>query len=114
MKIINRNSSGILAQKVDIANTFMTRLKGLMFKKNLEENTGMLIYPCNMIHTFFMRFPLDVLFLSKEYKVIHIIENMIPGKTSSFVRKGKYVLELPIGTIKRTNTKKGDHLYKIN
>jgi len=114
MEIINENTNKLLISNVIMADTFITRLKGLMFKKKLEENTAMLIHPCNMIHTFFMKFPLDILFISKEYEVIYVIENMLPGNTSPFIKKAMGVLELPAGTIEKTNTKKGDFLNIIS
>ena len=110
MKIINENNSEILADEIIVADNFFTRLKGLMFRKSLEEKLAMLIYPCNSVHTFFMKFPLDIVFLSKEYEVLHIIENMMPRKISPYIRKTKSVLELPAGVIKNTKTKKGDFL----
>lgn len=114
MEIINKNNNKLLASKVIIADTFITRFKGLMLKKNLEEDAAMLIHPCNSVHTFFMKFPLDIIFISKEYEVIYVMENMLPGKTSSFIRKSMGVLELPSGTIEKTNTKKGDFLNITN
>ena len=114
MEIINKNNNKLLASKVIMADTFMTRLKGLMFKKNLEKDTAMLIHPCNSVHTFFMKFSLDILFISKEYEVIYVIENMLPGKTSPLIRKAMGVLEFTSGTIEKTNTKKGDFLNVVN
>lgn len=114
MEIINKKNNEILAQKVIIADKFLSRLMGLMFKKKLEKNAGMLIYPCNSVHTFFMKFPIDVVFISKEYEVLYVIENMSPGKTSKFIKRAKSVLELPSGVIEKTKTKKGDFLRIIN
>ncbi|OOM80581.1 hypothetical protein CLPUN_12470 [Clostridium puniceum] len=114
MEIINKNNNKLLANRVIEAGTFITRLKGLMFEKRLEDNTAMFIYPCNSVHTYFMKFSLDILFVSKEFKVLHLVENMKPGNISCFVRKSMGVLELPAGTIKKTNTKKGDFLHMIN
>lgn len=85
-----------------------------MFKKKLEEETAMLIHPCNMVHTFFMKFPIDILFISKEYEALYAIENMLPQNISPFIRKAISVIELPSGTIEKTNTKKGDCLKIIN
>lgn len=110
MEVLNKNTGKLLANKVIIADKFITRLKGLMFKKAIEDDVAMLIYPCNAIHTYFMNFSLDVIFISKEYEVLHIIENMPPGNRSSFIRRSMGVLEVPAGTIRKTNTKKGDFL----
>ncbi|MFT8349080.1 DUF192 domain-containing protein [Clostridium saccharoperbutylacetonicum] len=110
MRVLNKNSNMLLADEVIIANTFMTRLKGLMFKRSLVEGNVLMIKPCNSIHTFFMKFPIDIIFLSKGNVVIHVIENMIPGKISPFVKGAISVLELQSGIIRKTETKKGDLL----
>jgi uncharacterized protein len=60
-----------------------------------------------------MKFPLDIIFISKEYEVFYVIENMLPANTSPFIKNAKRVLELPVGTIERTKTKKGDFLNII-
>lgn len=114
MEIRNKSNNKILASKVIIADTFINRFKGLMFKERLEEDSAMLIFPCNSVHTFFMKFPLDILFISKEYEVLYVIENMLPENISSIIRKAFWVLELPVGTIEKTNIKKGDYLNMIN
>lgn len=110
MNIINKSNNRVLANKVIVADTFINRLKGLMFEKSLGENTAIIIFPCNAIHTFFMRFSLDVIFISKENEVLYIIENMLPKRISPFIKRAKSVLELPAGTIKKTKTKKNDFL----
>lgn len=113
MKILNKSNDKFLATEVILADTFISRLKGLMLKKNLEKGMAMLIYPCNMIHTSFMKFPIDVIFLSDEYEVISVIENILPWHISPLVRKSIIVLELPSGAIKNTNTKIGDFIEII-
>lgn len=114
MEIRNKSNNKIIASEVVMADTFITRLKGLMFKERLEEDSAMLICPCNSVHTFFMKFPLDILFISKEYEVLYVIKNMLPQNISPFIRKSFLVLELPVGTIEKTNTEKGDYLNMIN
>ena len=84
----------------EIADTYFRRLIGCLGKKHLEWDTGMLIEPCHSVHTCFMRFPIDVLFLDSDKKVIHIIENMLPWKFSPLVKYSKYVIELPAGKIR--------------
>ena len=58
--------------KVKIADTFFTRLAGLMFQKKLPQGTGLLLVPCNSVHMCFMRFSIDVIYLDKDYKIIEI------------------------------------------
>lgn len=61
------------------ANTFMRRLKGLMLKPSLPSGQGLLLTPCSSIHTCFMRFPIDVVYLSRDYKVLDI-ETIAPWR----------------------------------
>lgn len=106
--MVNKKNDVVIANKVAVANTFVTRLRGLMFKKNFEENSAIMIFPCKIIHTFFMRFSIDVIFLSKDNMVLNIIENMTPGKISSLVKDSQTIVELPTGKVKESKLKQGD------
>lgn len=78
--------------KIKVANSFSTRLKGLMFLKNLEDSEGLLLENCNSIHTFFMRFTIDVAYLDKNYMVIGK-ETIKPWKVGKILIKTKHVFE---------------------
>ncbi len=93
-KIIITEKNIEIASDVVMASTFFSRLKGLMGKKNLASNAGIIIKPCNSIHTFGMKIAIDVVFVDKDNRVIHIIENMQPKKTSPIIKKSKFVIEL--------------------
>lgn len=88
-----------IAGRVEIANTFFSRLKGLLHRKGLDEEEGLLIRPCNQVHTFGMKFDIDVVFLSGSGDVLHIQPNMAPGAVSPFIHKCHQVLELKSGII---------------
>jgi uncharacterized protein len=83
---------------------------GLIGRRGLPENGGLVIEPCNSVVSFFMRFPIDVLFLNSEGKVLHQIRHMIPWRTSKIVRGAKVVVELPSGTLEKTGTESGDRI----
>ena len=91
----------VIAEKVKKADRFFTRLKGLMWKKTINDDEGLLICPCRQIHTFFMRFPIDVLFLSESGEILFLKESMAPGKISLTIPNCSQVLELKNGTICR-------------
>ncbi|QFT88463.1 hypothetical protein FIU87_07400 [Bacillus sp. THAF10] len=80
------------------ADTIFSRLMGLMFKKDLLDE-GLLITPCNSIHMFFMRFPIDVVFLDKNNCIVLCIRHFKPWRVSPIVKNSYSVLELPIGSI---------------
>ncbi|TYQ17662.1 UNVERIFIED_CONTAM: hypothetical protein Cloal_0020 [Acetivibrio alkalicellulosi] len=110
MIVKNISKNTILASNCKVANTFFKRFLGLMFKKYLPLGQGLLITPCNSIHMFFMKFPLDIVFIDKGQTVVYTIENITPWKCSKIIKTSYSVLELPVGTIKNTQTTVGDKI----
>ena len=94
-----RKGESIVAEKVDVADSMHLRLLGLMFSKNIGERDGLLITPCNSIHTFFMRYDLDIVFLSKTDEVVRIIREMKPWRMTRMYFKANKVLEMTGGTL---------------
>ena len=109
MKLLNPTTQEVFADKLKMNNTYFSRLMGLMFKKNLPSGSGIILKPCTQIHTCFMRFNIDVIFLYENLKVLHIIENMKPWRISPLFLKARYAIELPAGTLKG-RVKKGETL----
>ncbi len=97
-----------------MANNFFTRFKGLMGTRTLPAGGGLWIVPCNSIHMFFMKIPLDVIFLDKNHNVVHLIENIKPWRVSKIVAKAHSVIELPVGTIANSRTIVGDKMDITN
>jgi uncharacterized membrane protein (UPF0127 family) len=81
-----------------------------MGKKGLPPDGGLIIEPCSGVVSFFMRFPIDVVFLDANSEVVHIVEDLRPWKASKIVRASKLVVELPTGTVGRTHTQRGDKI----
>lgn len=111
MIVRNATRGLVLGFKVSGAETFRLRLLGLMFRAGLPQGEGLLIRPCRAVHTHFMRFPIDVLFLDRENRVVHIIPAMAPWKLSPTVKAADAVLELPAGAAGATAP--GDQLEWI-
>ncbi|HYF94080.1 MAG TPA: DUF192 domain-containing protein [Symbiobacteriaceae bacterium] len=111
MIVRNATRGLVLGYKVSGAETFRLRLLGLMFRAGLSPGEGLLIRPCRAIHTHFMRFPIDVLFLDGDNRVVHMIPAMAPWKMSPAVRAADAVLELPAGAAGATAL--GDQLEVI-
>lgn len=88
-----------LSFRVEKANTFHMRLKGLMGRKTIPPDRALVIYPCISVHTWFMRFPIDVVFLDKSGQVLWIIRNMAPYKISPVVKGSYYVIEMLGGVL---------------
>lgn len=100
----------ILAEDLNIADTFLTSLVGLMGKRQLVSGSGLWIVPCQSVHTFWMRFPIDVIFMDKANRVVHFVENLKPFRVSKHVPKARSVIELPVSSIRTSATRVGDQI----
>lgn len=109
LTIRNRTKGTILATRADVADTSQKRRVGLLKHTSLPEGEGLWIAPCEAIHTFFMKFPIDILFLSRKKKVLKVRRNMPKSRLSACLWADS-VLELPAGTIDSTSTERGDML----
>ncbi|MDW7670238.1 MAG: DUF192 domain-containing protein [Bacillota bacterium] len=92
------------------ANSFFRRLKGLLGTKMLPEDTGLLLEPCDNIHTWGMNYPIDALFLNKNNEVLHIESNMAPNGWGKRVKGARKVLEINEGLAQQLQLKVGDHI----
>lgn len=110
--IINLTKNTIVTNTEEIANTFFKRLKGLLGRNHLPEDHGMLIYPCKQIHSFFMKFPFDAVFLTRDNQVVYTIENMEPKKISPLIPEAFSVLELPTNTIRKSKIELDDQFQR--
>lgn len=108
--VINKTNKKVIANEVDMADTFLARLKGLLGKREFKEGMGLLIKPCNSVHSFGMKFNIDVIFLDKNHRVIKVIKNMNPNEISPIVRGAKCVLELPAGVADKTGVQENQFL----
>jgi len=98
----------VVAAEVRMADNYFSRLMGLMGKPGLSPQQGLWILPCCDIHSFFMRFEFDAIFVNKQHQVLHLVERMKPWRISKFVKGGHAVLELPAGAIAESGTQVGD------
>ncbi|WP_066363271.1 DUF192 domain-containing protein [Neobacillus drentensis] len=85
--------------QIKLADSFFIRLKGLMFRKDPIKDEGLWIVPCNAIHMFFMKFPLDIVLLNKQNEVIKVYHSLKPWRMTKPVKAAYSTLELPAGTI---------------
>ncbi|HRK02825.1 MAG TPA: DUF192 domain-containing protein [Oligoflexia bacterium] len=97
-KSITRKSDGYcVVRELENATSVIARMKGLLGRNNLPIGRGLLIEPCNSVHTWFMRFSIDVVYLSKEMRVLKINRDMKPWRVDFPVRHARSVLELASG-----------------
>ena len=108
MKILNSSKASVIAQYAGKADTFLSRLTGLLGKDNLKPGQGLVIGRCNSIHMFFMKFPIDAIFVGRENRVVGLVENIKPFQVSPIFWQGNFVIEVGVGVIKNSNTALGD------
>jgi|SRR3989344_173406 len=97
---------------IEIADKVGSRGLGLIGRGGWKRN-GMLLKDTNAIHTVFVRFPIDVIFLDKDFKILRVVENLKPFRFSPIVWKAKQVLELPTGTIKNKSLRVGNKIKLV-
>jgi hypothetical protein len=110
MLLVNKTNNEVISENLMTADSFFKRLKGLMFTKELPEEDALHIIPCNEIHMFFMNYSIDVLYLDRDRKIVHMDEGMQPGKIGKIVKNAVSVIELPDGKIKTKSLEIGQML----
>jgi hypothetical protein len=103
------NHNGTQIEQVFLANTPWLRLRGLLGRKRLTNEQGLLISPCNSVHTIGMKYSLDIVYLNNKNKVLKITKNLKPWRSSA-CRGATKVLELNAGNTENKNIKQGDTL----
>lgn len=110
MRAINSTKHREIANKLKVAENVFTRMKGLLGRSSLAEGEGLLIRPCKGIHTFGMKFPIDVVFLNKNNRVIAISKNIPPNRMTRIYHRASSVIELSAGTAEATDIYIGDEV----
>jgi uncharacterized membrane protein (UPF0127 family) len=110
VKAHNLNNGKELSSNVIVADRVLKRMKGLLGKSELPSGEALWIKPCMSVHTFFMRFPIDVVFLNRKNQVVALEKNLFPNRLTRLYPKAVSVLELPSGTIDATSTGVGDEI----
>ena len=106
---LRREDGTIVCDRCTVADNPLRRMRGLLGRDGLESGEGLLLRPASAVHTYFMRFPIDVVFLDRSLVVVGIAVSVDPWKARS--RKGaKAVLELPAGESERRGLAVGDRL----
>lgn len=98
----------ILVTAGRVANNYWSRFRGLIGSKPRRPGEGLLIVPCSSIHTHFMGFPIDVLYLNREREIVGIAHSLPPWRLGRFYKRVRCVLELPAGTAQATGSTVGD------
>jgi uncharacterized membrane protein (UPF0127 family) len=106
---LERQDGGPLCERCLLAETPLTRLKGLLGRRELPAGEGLLLRPASSIHMFFMRFPIDAVFVDRELRVLRVAADLKPWRLAA-KRGAKAVFELPAGRCARAGVREGDRL----
>jgi len=108
----NCTKQTLLASELELADTGWARMKGLLGRQSSEfqNGRGLWIVPCEGVHTIGMSFAIDVIYLDADYRVLRIYHSLAPFRIAAVKRKTSSVIELPAGTLVRTQTQIGDLL----
>jgi uncharacterized membrane protein (UPF0127 family)/CheY-like chemotaxis protein len=107
--IVNLTRGGAVCERAAVADRFFLRLRGLMGRRELEPGRGLLLRPAPAIHTAFVRFPIDAVFLDANLAVVSVVERLAPWRTAR-ARQARAVLELPAGESSQRGLQVGDRL----
>ena len=111
--VIDGERGTVVCERCVVAATPAKRLKGLLGRRALPSDEGLLIRPTWAVHTAFMRFPIDVVFLDRDLSVVHVVENLRPWRAAG-KRGAKEVLELAAGEAKRRSIRPGNRLALVD
>lgn len=108
-QLLNRTRGSVLASRLEIADSGRKRSKGLLGRDGLGPGEGLWIVPCESVHTFFMQFAIDLVYLDRNNKVRKVRSAVPPWRLSACL-SAHSVVELPAGTVVQTETQRGDLL----
>jgi uncharacterized protein len=113
VRIENSSRGTVVAANVEMADGFISRFMGLMGRRDWPASDGMVIEPCSSIHCFFMRMPIDVAFVDRDWRVLKTVDSLKPWRLGPMIRKTRRVIELPAGSLQRTGSEPGDQLVLV-
>jgi hypothetical protein len=110
LRVINTTRGCIVGDRIELADTSMKRMFGLLGRRGLDAGGGLWIKPSSGVHTFFMAFTIDVVGLDSDLRVIKLWRSLVPWRVTSVSFKLRSVLELPSGVISHSQMQVGDQL----
>ncbi len=108
LRVLNVTKDTCLGTRIGVADSPRRRMVGLLGTTSLEPGCGLLIFPTQAVHTFGMKYPLDLVFLDSKRRVVGLRHSVRPYRLSPIFWKAECVLELPAKTIEQTKTEEGD------
>lgn len=106
----NATRSTVIAHQAHVADTFFSRMAGLLGRRSLPKKEALIITRCQSIHMFFMRFAIDAIFVDRNNQVVGLVQGIKPFRLSPIFFRASFVVELPEGSIVQSNTSLGDKI----
>lgn len=113
-KLMRETNKQIVIEKLETATSFFSRLRGLLGHEPLEMNEGLWISPCNSIHTFFMSFTIDCVFLNYDGAVVALRSRVKPYRMVAPIFAASSVVELSAGAIEKNQIVLGERLHVVD
>ena len=113
-QLSNKTTGQLLVPELRVADSMIKRVVGLLGTQSLDFNEGLWIKSCNSIHTYFMKYPIDCVFLDKTLKVVSIKSNVNPWKIVAPQWGATSVIELKAGSIEKLKISEGEQLHVGN
>lgn len=110
MNLINDRTHSVLANRVEVASTRRARRQGLLGRQHLDADAAMLLTPCMAVHTAFMGFPIDVVFVDRAGRAVQLVHELRPWRVAASVR-ARAVIELAAGRLESCGVELGDRLF---
>jgi len=108
--LVNARTESVVAEHVELADTRASRRRGLLGRTSLDASSALILIPCFSIHTAFMRFAIDVVFVDRHGVVVRVVGNVRPWRISVGWR-AHAAIELAAGTAASRDVRRGDRLY---
>jgi uncharacterized protein len=115
LALVSDDASTPLASRVELAVSRRARRRGLLGRQRIDANAALVLVPCAAIHTAFMRFPIDVIFVNREGRAVRIVSRMRPWRIA-ICTAARGVIELAAGSVEKRDIRVGDivRLVKVN
>lgn len=101
LTLVDVDAGGTVVSELEVADGFRARFFGLMGRDRLQSHQGLLLRRCNSVHTCFMKFPIDLIYLDKEHKALSAVPAVPPWRVLFGVKGADSVIELPAGVLAR-------------
>ena len=112
LALVNQRTDEALADRIEVAVTRSERRKGLLGRSGLDPSSALIIAPCFSIHTMFMRFGIDAVFVDNDGRAVKIVQDMMPWRMA-VDPTAHAVIELPAGSLRERQVNLGDRLYLL-